>query len=97
MFFEKGDRGELLVDFAGFAIDFDEALVLSQFLESKLTRLRSVENIAELAICHHLPFYRVVGSNFWSDDDDVFEGKLYERRSTLQMGHWLFLLMTRIL
>ena len=96
MFFEEGDWREFLIDFARFSSHFDEAFELCKFLEGISAGLADVEDIAKLCIGDDLGFDLVVGDNLVSDDD-ILEFHLFRGRSTLQMGHWLFLLMTRIL
>ena len=56
----------------------------------------AVEDVCEILIGEEVVFEGVVGSEFGHDDDGL-EGNLGRERDTLQMGHWLFLLITRIL
>ena len=55
-----------------------------------------MEDISKLGIGDDLGFDLVVGDNLVGDDD-VLEFHLFRGMGTLQMGHWLFLLITRIL
>ena len=55
-----------------------------------------MEDISKLGIRDDLGFDLVVGDNLVGDDD-ILEFHLFRGTGTLQMGHWLFLLMTRIL
>ena len=96
MFFEEGDGRKFLIDFARFSSDFDEALELCKFLEGISAGLADMEDISKLGIGDDLGFDLVVGDNLVGDDD-VLEFHLFRGMGTLQMGHWLFLLITRIL
>lgn len=55
-----------------------------------------MEDVGELSIRDYLGFDFREGDE-GGHDDESFELGLYMVRVTLQMGQWLFLLMTRIL
>lgn len=96
MAFQEGDRGELLVDLAGLAVDLDEALKLGEFVEGGHAGLGEVEDVGELAVGFDLGLDAGVGDEGGHDDEDG-EGRLNSGRNTLQIGQLLFLLITRIL
>lgn len=96
MLLEKGHRGELLVNFAWLAVDFDEAFILREFFECVPAGLVEVEDVGELAIGDDILLDGCVRTEL-GHDDNVFKGHLNREGATLQMGHWLFLLITRIL
>jgi hypothetical protein len=96
MFFEEGDRGELLISFARFAVDFNEALELCQFLKGISACLADMEDVSELNVRDDFGLDVLEGDELVGDDD-VLEFSLNGCGFTLQIGQELFLLMTRIL
>ncbi len=82
--------------FAGLTIDFNEALVLSEFLKGLLPVSIGKENISKNFVGNDL----FLNGGKWLEvghDDHLLAGSLNVERITLQMGHELFLLMTLIL
>jgi hypothetical protein len=96
VFFEKSNRREFLIMFTGLPIDFNETLVLSEFLKGLLPISIRKENISKDFIRNDL--FLDGGKRLEvGHDDHLLAGSLNEERITLQMGHELFLLMTLIL
>jgi hypothetical protein len=96
MLFEKGCGGKFLINFAGLAVGLDEALEFVQLLEGVPAFFRAEEDICEVLIGEEVDLEALEGLEL-GHDDDVLERELNGRADTLQIGHWLFLLITRIL
>ena len=97
MFFEEEDVLEGLIVLAWFSLDFDEALELIEFFKGLSCVVWGVVDIGEVFIRDEsVEFVGVEGSE-GIHDDDHFEVELNGGSDTLQMGHWPFLLRTRIL
>jgi hypothetical protein len=83
---QKGNRGELLINFAVLAVDFNEALVLVEFLENRTAVVGGVEDVCELFVGEDVGLELVEGGDGVGDDDGL-EGELGGQKGTLQMGH----------
>lgn len=94
--FQEGCGGEFFINFAGLAVGLDEALEFVQLLEGVPALFGAEEDICEVLIGEEVGLEALEGLEL-GHDDDVFEGELNGTADTLQMGHWLFLLITRIL
>jgi hypothetical protein len=96
MLLQEGNRWKLLIEFTRFSVNFDKTLKLSKFLKSTSSTLGIVEDISEIFVWEKVVFEGLKGSII-RHDDDILEIDLDEVKCTLQIGHWLFLLMTLIL